>query len=138
MFEVPDSAAVITAERVGFWRRLAASMIDGLIVLLVVLALEGLFRASGAAIAILFTVGYFTYMEGGLHGAGFGKRAMAIRVVDIDTGGPIGYGRGFIRYVGRVVSSFVFYLGYLWMLWDPERQCWHDKFARDVVVPVDA
>jgi hypothetical protein len=22
------------------------------------------------------------------------------------------------------------------MLWDPERQCWHDKFAGDYVVPV--
>ena len=23
------------------------------------------------------------------------------------------------------------------MLWDKEKQCWHDKMANDVVVPVD-
>jgi len=36
------------------------------------------------------------------------------------------------------VSWVVFLLGYLWMLWDSEKQCWHDKFAGDVVVPVSA
>ncbi len=29
-------------------------------------------------------------------------------------------------------------LGYLWMLWDPEKQTWHDKLATTVVVPADA
>jgi uncharacterized RDD family membrane protein YckC len=55
--------------------------------------------------------------------------------VDFDTGGPIGYGRAFIRYIGRLVSAIVIYLGYFWMLWDSEKQTWHDKFASDVVVP---
>ena len=27
-------------------------------------------------------------------------------------------------------------LGYLWMLWDREKQCWQDKIATTVVVPV--
>ena len=30
------------------------------------------------------------------------------------------------------------FLGFFWMLWDKEKQCWHDKFASDVVVPVSA
>jgi uncharacterized RDD family membrane protein YckC len=29
----------------------------------------------------------------------------------------------------------VFLLGYLWMLWDSEKQTWHDKAANAVVVP---
>jgi hypothetical protein len=29
-------------------------------------------------------------------------------------------------------------LGYFWMLWDKEKQTWHDKFANDVVVPESA
>ena len=28
------------------------------------------------------------------------------------------------------------YLGYFWMLWDGEKQTWHDKLATTVVVPV--
>ena len=63
---------------------------------------------------------------------------MGIRVIDFDTGGPIGYGRGFIRWIGRIVSEIVFFIGYLWMIWDKEKQCWHDKFANDVVVPTSS
>ena len=63
---------------------------------------------------------------------------MKIRVIDVDTGGPIGYGRAFVRYIGRILSAIVIFLGYLWMLWDRERQCWHDKLAGDYVVPVSA
>jgi uncharacterized RDD family membrane protein YckC len=100
--------------------------------------LEGAFRSVGYALGFLAAVAYFTYFEGGPSGAGFGKRAMQIRVVDLDTGGPIGYTRAAVRYLGRFVSAIVLYLGYLWMLWDPEKQCWHDKFARDLVVPVEA
>ena len=50
----------------------------------------------------------------------------------------LGYGRAFLRLIGRYISGFVCYLGYLWMLWDKEKQCWHDKMANDVVVPVSA
>ena len=32
--------------------------------------------------------------------------------------------------------AIVICLGYLWMLWDPEKQTWHDKMAGSVVVPV--
>jgi uncharacterized RDD family membrane protein YckC len=86
----------------------------------------------------VLSVAYYTYCEGAPRGQTLGKHALAIRVIDLDTGGPIGYGRAFIRYIGRIVSAFVFYLGYIWMLWDPEKQCWHDKFAGDVVVPESA
>jgi uncharacterized RDD family membrane protein YckC len=66
-------------------------------------------------------------------------RALGIRVYDFtgqSTNG-IGYGRGFIRWVGLYVSAVACFLGYLWMLWDKEKQCWQDKFASTVVVPVD-
>ena len=36
------------------------------------------------------------------------------------------------------LAAIVVGIGYFWMLWDSERQCWHDKFATDYVVPVDA
>jgi len=59
-------------------------------------------------------------------------------VIDFAGGGSIGYGRAFIRWIGRLISSLILYLGYLWMLWDKENQTWHDKMANDVVVPVSA
>jgi uncharacterized RDD family membrane protein YckC len=63
---------------------------------------------------------------------------MSVRVISLADGQPIGYGRAFIRWVGRYVSAIVIFLGYFWMLWDRERQTWHDKFAGSVVVPVSA
>ena len=136
MYEAPTAPSLaLTDERAGFWRRFAAALIDGLIVGLTAGILEGVFRSTGYLLGLLVAAAYFTYFEGGPSGAGLGKRALRIRVVDFDSGGQIGYGRGFIRYIGRWVSAIVFYLGYLWMLWDPQRQCWHDKFAHDLVVP---
>jgi uncharacterized RDD family membrane protein YckC len=124
--------------RSGFWRRFAAALIDGIIVGLVASILLSVARGAGYALALILGISYFTYLEGGPRGQTFGKSAMGIRVISFDTGEPIGYGRAFIRYVGRIASSIPIYLGYLWMLWDRESQCWHDKFAGSVVVPVAA
>ncbi len=136
MYEAGRAQALTAAsERAGFWRRFGAALIDGLIVGLVSGVLEALTPRTGYLFGFLVSAAYFTYFEGGPWGAGFGKRAMRIRVVDFESGGPIGYGRAFIRYVGRLVSAIPLYLGYFWMLWDREKQCWHDKFANDLVVP---
>jgi uncharacterized RDD family membrane protein YckC len=67
-----------------------------------------------------------------------GKRALGIRVIDFQTGGPIGFGRGVVRYIGKFVSGIPLALGFLWMLWDREKQTWHDKIATTVVVPTSA
>jgi uncharacterized RDD family membrane protein YckC len=86
----------------------------------------------------LVGISYFTYFEGSPSGQTVGKRVLGIRVVDFNTGGPIDYGRAAIRYVGSILSGIAIYIGYLWMLWDNEKQTWHDKFANAVVVPVSA
>ncbi len=124
--------------RAGFWRRFAAALIDVIILGIVVVILAVLLKGVGEALGILITIAYYTYFEGGPRGQTPGKSALGIRVISFDTGGPIGYGRAFIRYIGSLVSSLVIYIGYLWMLWDREKQCWHDKFAGAVVVPVAA
>lgn len=129
-------AGQVTELRAGFWRRFVALLVDSLIVAIPIGILEHLAKSSSYAIGLLISAAYFTYFEGGPTGAGYGKRLLGIRVVDFDTGGPIGYVRGFVRYITRALSALVLYLGYFWMLWDPEKQCWHDKFANDVVVPV--
>ena len=120
--------------RAGFWRRLAGAIIDGIIVGVVSAILELLLHSTGYVLGLVISIGYYVYFEGGPKGAGLGKQAMGIRVIDFNTGGPIGYGRAFIRYIGRIVSTLFIFLGYFWMLWDKENQCWHDKFAGDVVV----
>ena len=36
----------------------------------------------------------------------------------------------------RILSGSICYLGYFWMLWDPQKQTWHDKIVNSVVVKV--
>ena len=125
--------------RAGFWRRFAALFLDGLIlavpgVILILLLNDDLAQF----LALIVDLSYFAYLEGGPAGQTIGKKALGIRVIDLKAGGPIGYGRGVIRYLGRIISTIPLLLGYFWMLWDGEKQTWHDKFAGSIVVPVDA
>ncbi len=99
---------------------------------------------TGATIAIAVVLGlialvggvvYYAKLEGGPSGQTIGKRAVGIRVVDINTGGPIGFGRALGRYLFKsFISGSVCFLGYLWMLWDDKKQTWHDKVTNAVVV----
>lgn len=123
--------------RAGFWRRFVAALLDGIIVgviAFIVAAILGAEANAANGIRILLGLLYYPYLEGST-GQTMGKKALGIRVVDLAGGGSIGYGRAFIRYIGRFVSGLVLLLGYLWMLWDKEKQTWHDKFANSVVVP---
>ena len=46
----------------------------------------------------------------------------------------IGVGRAIGRYFVSLISGFVCLLGYLWMLWDSQKQTWHDKAVSAKVV----
>jgi uncharacterized RDD family membrane protein YckC len=125
--------------RASFWRRLGALLIDGIALGVVTGILYAFFSENAAnGISTLIGLAYFTYFEGSASGQTLGKKALGIRVIDFKAGGAIGYGRAFIRYIGRIVSTIVLLIGYLWMLWDREKQTWHDKFAGSVVVPESA
>jgi uncharacterized RDD family membrane protein YckC len=123
--------------RASFGERLIAAIIDAIVVGLATgivsrIGFFGWFLGSIAGYA------YYVYLEGSPSGQTVGKRAMSIRVVGMQTGTTIGYPGAFIRVIGKIVSSIACLLGYFWMLWDPERQTWHDKFADSVVVPVSS
>jgi uncharacterized RDD family membrane protein YckC len=131
----PITSGGPSGPRAGFWQRFAAAVIDGVLIGVVNGILFAVLKGAGYALGVLIGIAYFTYFEG-TTGQTYGKQALGIRVIDFATGGPIGFGRAFIRYIGKIVSTVAIFIGYLWMLWDPEKQCWHDKFASDVVVPV--
>jgi uncharacterized RDD family membrane protein YckC len=67
-------------------------------------------------------------------GQTLGKKIMRIQVVTLDGQLP-----SFWKSIGRAIigygiSSFVFNLGFLWMLWDDQKQTWHDKLFGTYVV----
>jgi uncharacterized RDD family membrane protein YckC len=128
-------AGALTSARAGFWRRFAAALIDGILLGIVSSILKALLGTDpGYGIGLLITIGYYTYFHGST-GQTPGNAALSIRVVDKNGGGAIGFGRAFVRWLVSLVSGAVILLGYLWMLWDSEKQTWHDKAANSVVVP---
>jgi uncharacterized RDD family membrane protein YckC len=131
------SGGAVPRERSGFWRRFAAAFIDGLVLGVVSWILRKVLGTSGGTgLGLLVSLAYYTYFHGS-SGQTPGDAALSIRVVDLrdGTGEPIGYGRAAIRWLVSIVSAIVILLGYLWMLWDGEKQTWHDKAAGSVVVP---
>jgi uncharacterized RDD family membrane protein YckC len=134
----PTHVSGPSGPRAGFWIRFAANFIDSVILSVLFFVAAVAISSAFANIVYPVAIAYFTIMEGGPAGQTIGKRAVGIRVIDFAQGGPIGYGRAFVRYIGRLLSFFVFCLGYLWMLWDSEKQTWHDKLANAVVVPTSA
>lgn len=62
-----------------------------------------------------------------------GYRAAGLHLIHTD-GSKVGVGASIVRYIGSMISWPLFCLGYLWMLWDPAGQTWHDKMADTTVV----
>jgi uncharacterized RDD family membrane protein YckC len=129
-------AVALTSARAGFWRRFAAAFIDGILLGIVSFILQAILGRAGSGLTLLLGIVYYTYFHGST-GQTPGDAALSIRIVDKDGGGSIGYGRAFVRWLVSIVSGIVLLLGYLWMLWDGEKQTWHDKAANAVVVPAN-
>jgi uncharacterized RDD family membrane protein YckC len=144
-------AQAVGAPLAGFWIRFAAYVVDAFILGIPANIISGAtlddttfgpgdsIPASFWVLTLLLFVGqvlYFAYFEG-TSGQTVGKRLCSVRVVDADSLEPgIGIGRGVGRFFARILSAIVCYLGFFWMLWDPQKQTWHDKMARTKVVKV--
>jgi uncharacterized RDD family membrane protein YckC len=126
-----------SGDKAGFWTRVGGAILDGVIVGVPGAALQIGLKGVGTLLSLLIGLLYFTILVGREKGQTIGMGAMGIRVQSKDGGGSIGYGRAAIRWIGGYISAVFLSIGYLWMIWDAEKQCWHDKMAGDVVVHVD-
>jgi uncharacterized RDD family membrane protein YckC len=119
----------------GFWRRLAGLFLDGLVLGCVsgfFTLLLGSDSTIAAALGVLAGVAYQVYFFTGT-GQTFGSKVTGVRVVGID-GSPLSIGAALARVLGAYVSGLLLGIGYLWMLWDENKQTLHDKMAGSVVV----
>ncbi|WP_292974787.1 RDD family protein [Mycobacterium sp.] len=91
-------------------------------------------------IAVLAAVGYFVWNFGyrqGTTGSSIGKSVLGFRVVSEKTGEPIGFGLSVLRAFAHAVDAAIFYVGYLFPLWDAKRQTLADKMIATVCLPRD-
>ena len=86
-----------------------------------------------ATLATIGTVLYFVYFWG-TSGSTLGMRIFKLRIVDADTGAPIGMARAIVRYLMSIVNSLACYIGWIWVAFDARKQGWHDKVANSVVI----
>ena len=50
-----------------------------------------------------------------------------------------GLGRAALREIpGKIVSAIAICLGFLWIIWDGQKQGWHDKIAETYVLRVES
>ena len=69
-----------------------------------------------------------------LYGASIGKILLKIRVIEIETLQKPRPLVAFNRAVFRIISEIKFYLGFLWGVFNPTRQTWHDFTAKTLVI----
>ncbi len=149
---VTDVEAVAAGELASWGRRLAALMIDSVVLatIITVTVLAGgvapgelntrIRDGESLLVLLLFVVPeaiYTTALIGSLNQT-FGKMAVGIKVVDVEDRSPIGYRRAFTRWLSTAFLWALLWvpgiLDHLWPLRDSKNQTFHDKFARSVVV----
>lgn len=141
-----EEKQIATREYAGFWIRLTAYLIDGIILWLIGLITDyvswQIFRLSEASditvrvaltsvawlINIAYFVGFWTW-----RGQTPGKILLGVRVVGTD-GSPLSIRRAFLRYLGYIVSGIMLLIGFLWIAFDSRKQGIHDKIADTYVV----
>ena len=128
---------------VPLWRRLAAALYDGLIVLALwfigtalIMPLsrtavspdhplaETLYRLYLLAIGYAFFAGFWVR-----DGQTAGMLAWRIKLVNSRDRGPVGWRQTLLRYVAALLSWAALGLGFWWVLFDPERKAWHDRLS---------
>jgi uncharacterized RDD family membrane protein YckC len=133
----------MTGEPAGFLTRLVAYIVDYIIVGIVV----GIFYGIGMAVdpnqqgtfAIPVLIGaiigllYYAILWSS-SGQTLGKKLVGVKVVT-DDGTPPGFFRALLRFIiGYPISGLIIYLGFLWVIWDANKQGWHDKIFGTHVV----
>lgn len=142
----------------AFFRRFAASFIDGLIIAAVTVPLrfmvssmlgitpvdartstpEEIAATLGSVMGILAgaQLGILCVFSAMMASSGQtpGKKLLGLQVVGPDGDNPSFFRALWRETVAKWLSSCLCAIGYLWMLWDPDQQAWHDKLAATTVV----
>lgn len=85
--------------------------------------------AIGWLLHFLYLVIFWSWRGGTI-----GQLLLGIQVRREADGQRIGIGTAILRYIGYIISIWVFYLGLIWVAFDARKQGWHDKIAGTLVI----
>lgn len=129
---VPPAAAGLYA---GFWRRVAAYVVDSFVLLIPGAIAGAVLGHEGAAtfVQVILWWLYKALLESGARQATVGKMAFGIKVTDLQ-GERISFARASGRFFGMFVSALILGIGFLLAAFTARKQALHDMMAGCVVV----
>jgi uncharacterized RDD family membrane protein YckC len=132
-----------TSDYAGFWRRVAALLLDGLVVGIVTVPLtlalgsddpgSSTYSPAASSISTAITWLYYALMESSTKQATVGKMALGILVTDLE-GRRIGFGKATGRYFAKILSALILGIGFLMVAFTQRKQGLHDILAGTLVV----
>jgi uncharacterized RDD family membrane protein YckC len=144
------SIAVPTARPAGFRRRFVATMVDGAVISITLFPLDLMFTVLGGRDAQaprywLAMLGAYVVHTGLIFvyygwfyknkGATPGKLLMGLRVVDLETGMNLSYGRTFLRdIVGKPIGYLTLFIGFILAGFRSDKRALHDLLASTQVI----
>jgi uncharacterized RDD family membrane protein YckC len=123
---LPD---ILAYPKASFWERMGAGFLD--IVLAAILggiAGSNTFPLIGFLAVLVYFAGLWTWK-----GTTIGGIVIGLKVIRTDSG-PVTLTVAIVRALAAAFSIIMFFLGFLWIIWDKEKQAWHDKIAGTVVL----
>lgn len=132
----------------GFWIRLVAARIDGIILTIVEMPFSLVFQrliiaADNSTQAVVMSsinwvlsmamqAAYYTFFVGKL-GATPGKLAIGLKIVVAD-GSRVSYWRAFGRHWARILSGLILLIGYIMAGFDSQKRALHDYICNTRVI----
>ncbi|MDG2003588.1 MAG: RDD family protein [Novosphingobium sp.] len=134
----------------GFWRRVAAYIIDSIILNIAITMISGVLGlgigftggmgegldeaaalgmvSTSVGVSLIGTWLYFAIMESSAMQATVGKLALGVIVTDLD-GGRISFGRATGRYFAKILSGMILLIGFIMVGLTERKQGLHDMIA---------
>jgi len=129
-----------TIRYAGFWLRLFAFLVDGLILGVVNMILVAVFPASELGsfsiaylIMLVISLLYYPLLESSKMQATIGKYILGLKVTNMD-GTRISVAIGFGRYLSKILSTVILFIGYIMIAFTEKKQGLHDMIVKTLVV----
>lgn len=115
--------------------RLVALFLDTLVLAVASAIVTGVVGDEILGISVGFLVGlaYNWYFWTKNNGQTPAKSLMGIRVVK-SNGGKLNTVDAVVRYIGYYINTALFFIGWLWAIWDGKQQGFHEKLSGTRVV----
>jgi len=128
----------------GFTKRLLAFIVDRILIWLLLYAALGyamdfhlynLHNLLGfhTIMIDIFVYIYFVVCETSSWQGTLGKHLLGMKVVN-EQYGKVTAAQAMWRFTWKYLSGLIFMLGFIWVIFDPKKQGWHDKLAKTYVI----